>query len=110
MLAYVGSSTSAVGFVISANALGWEHRLLSRLGVDPGRGLFGIGTAIGLVGFGGVAASYALTFIHPRDPQQQTIAILTTTIAGAGLCAIAGLFYTLDSSRNKKAWMSLGKF
>ena len=58
VLAYVGSTASAVGFVLSASALGYQHHLLDRLGVDPGRGRFAAGTTIGVVGFTAVGASY----------------------------------------------------
>jgi hypothetical protein len=110
VLAYVGSSTSAAGFVFSASALAYQHHLLDRLGIDPGKGRFAIGTTIGLVGFAGVGASYFFGLTHYLDPHDQEIAILATSIGGAALCAIAGLLYTIDSSRNMRVWKTLGTF
>jgi hypothetical protein len=109
-LAYAGSTTSAAGFVISATALGVEHRILDRLGVDPGRGPFAVGTTIGILGFTTVGTSYLFGLTHIFEPNNQQVAVLVTTIGGAALCGIAGLFYAIDSSRNKKAWTRLGTF
>jgi len=110
VLAYVGASTSAVGFVLQANGLGWQHRVLDRLGVDPGRGMFAVGTTIGLLGFTSVGASYFFGLTSHLDPHDQQVAVLATSIGGAALCAIAGLFYAIDSSRNKKVWKALATF
>lgn len=109
-LAYVGSSASAAGFVLSATALGYEHHLLDRVGVDPGRGYFGIGTAIGMVGFIGVGASYFFGLTDFFAPNDREIAVLATSIGGAALCGIAGLLFTIDSSRNMKVWKGIGSF
>jgi hypothetical protein len=110
VIAYVGSTTSAAGFILSASALGYEHHLLDRLGVDPGRGRFAIGTAIGVVGFVSVGASYFFGLTPYLDAHDQQVAVLATTIGGATLCAIAGVFYAIDSSRNKSVWNNLGTF
>ena len=110
VLAYVGSSTSAAGFILSASALGYEHHLLDLLDVDPGHGRFAIGTSIGVLGFLGVGASYFFGLTNYLDAHDQEIAILTTSIGGAALCAVAGLFYAFDSSRNKAVWRTLGTF
>src|SRR6478752_5555941 len=64
LMAYLGSSVSAVGFVLSASALGYQHYLLDELHVDPGRGTFAAGTAIGLMGFVSVGASYFFGFTN----------------------------------------------
>jgi hypothetical protein len=110
VLAYVGSSTSAAGFIFSATALGYEHRILDRVGVDPGRGFFAAGTAIGLLGFTAVGASYFFGLTHYLDPHDQQVAVLATSIGGAALCGLAGLIYVFDSSRDKKVWKRLSTF
>ncbi|HXU74616.1 MAG TPA: hypothetical protein VN947_35215 [Polyangia bacterium] len=109
-LAYVGSSASAAGFVLSASALGYEHHLLDRLGVDPGRGTFGVGTAIGVVGFVGTGASYFFGLTDFFGPRDRSIAVLATSIGGAALCGLAGILYTFDSSRNMRVWKGLGSY
>jgi hypothetical protein len=110
VLAYIGSTTSAAGFILSASALGYQHHLLDQLDVDPGHGRFAIGTSIGVLGFLGVGASYFFGLTNYLDAHDQEIAILTTSIGGAALCAVAGLFYAFDSSRNKAAWKTLATF
>jgi hypothetical protein len=107
-MAYAGASASAAGFVMSAAGLGYEHHLLDRMGVDPGRGRFAIGTSIGVLGFTSVGISYFFGFTHYLNPHDREVAILATSIGGAALCAIAGLVYVFDSSRNKAVWKRLG--
>jgi len=110
VLAYVGSSASAVGFVFTATGLGLEHNILDKMGADPGRGIFGVGTTFGIVGFSGVALSYFFGLTNYLNPHDQSIAILTTTIGGAALCGIASILYSIDSSHVKKAWSDLTTF
>jgi hypothetical protein len=110
VLAYVGASASAVGFIFNASALGYEHHLLDQLGVDTGRGLFGVGTAFGLTGFVGIGFSYFFGLTNYLNPHDQGVAILTTAIGGTALCAIASVLYAADSSRVKKAWAELTTF
>jgi hypothetical protein len=109
-LAYAGASASAAGFVLNASGLGYEHHVLNLLGADPGRGMFGAGTALGLVGFASVGASYFFGLTDYLNPHDQGIAILATSLAGTALCAIAGILYAADSSRVKKAWASVSSF
>lgn len=109
-LAYAGASASAAGFVLSAVGLGLEHRLLDDLGADPGRGAFGVGTAFGVVGFVGVGASYFFGLTSHLNPHDQSVAILTTSLSGTALCAIAGILYAVDSSRVKEAWSGVMRF
>jgi hypothetical protein len=110
LLAYLGSSVSALGFIISASALGYEHHLLHELSSDPGRGLFGTGTAFGLIGFVGVGASYFFGLTNYLNPHDQGIAILATSISGTGLCLLGGILYSIDSGRMKRVWDRLGTF
>ncbi len=110
MLAYLGSSLSAVGFVFSAAGLGWQHQLLAEANVDPGRGLFTGGTVLGVLGFASVGASYFFGFTNYLNSHDQGLAILATTLTGAGLCALGSLLYLIDSSRTKKAWERLTTF
>jgi hypothetical protein len=110
LLAYMGSSVSALGFVLTAAGLGYQHALLHEMSADIGRGVFGAGTTIGVMGFASVGLSYmfgATSFLNPHD---QGLAILSASMTGAGLCLISSLLYTIDSSRLKSAWNRLGTF
>ena len=109
-LAYAGASVSAAGFVLSAAGLGWEHRLLDQLGADPGRGAFGVGTAFGVVGFASVGLSYFFGLTDYLNPHDQSVALLTTSLAGTALCAIAGILYSVDSSHLNDAWRGVLTF
>ena len=109
-LAYAGASASAAGFILSAAGLGYEHHLLDVLGADPGRGMFGVGTAFGVVGFVGVGASYFFGLTDYLNPHDQSVALLTTSLMGTALCAIGGLLYAIDSSHVKRAWELVSTF
>jgi hypothetical protein len=104
LLAYMGSSASALGFVFSASGLGYQHAILKELGNDPGRNIFHAGTAFGVFGFASVGAGYFFGLTHYLNPHDQALAILSTTIIGAGLCELGSLLYTIDASRTKKAF------
>jgi len=110
MLAYLGSSLSAVGFVFSAAGLGWQHHLLAEVNADPGRGLFTAGTVLGVLGFTSVGASYFFGLTNYLNSHDQGLAILASTLTGAALCTLGGLLYLIDSSRTKKAWERLTTF
>ena len=109
-LAYAGASVSAAGFILSASGLGYQHRLLDELSADPGRGAFGVGTAFGIVGFANVGLSYFFGLTDYLNPHDQSVAILATSLTGTALCAIAGILYSVDSSRVKKAWEFVSTF
>jgi hypothetical protein len=110
LLAYLGSSVSAFGFVLSAAGLGYQHHLLYEVHADPGRGLFAGGTVLGVLGFTAVGASYFFGFTHYLNSRDQGIAILSSSLTGAALCAIGSLLYLVDSSRTKRAWERLTTF
>lgn len=110
MLAYLGSSVSALGFVFSAAGLGYQHSLLAEVNADPGRGVFTGGTVLGVLGFASVGASYFFGFTNYLNSHDQGLAILASTLTGAGLCALSSLLYLIDSSRTKKAWERLTTF
>ena len=110
LLAYIGSSTSALGFIISAAALGYQHSLLADHGADIGRGVFGVGTTLGVLGNAAVGLGYmfgATNFLNPHD---KGLAVISSSLTGAGLCLLGSLLYTIDSSRMKSAWNRLGTF
>jgi hypothetical protein len=110
LLAYMGASASVLGFVFAASGLGYEHHLLAEADADPGRGIFAGGTALGLLGFVAVGASYFVGFTDYLNAHDQGIAILASSITGTALCAIGGLLYTIDSSRMNRAWQRLSTF
>jgi hypothetical protein len=110
MLAYLGSSVSALGFVFSAAGLGQQHHLLRELGADTHRGLFYGGTVLGMMGWTTVGLGYFFGFTSYLDPHDQGIAILACTVTSAAFSALGGLLYAVDASRTKKAWLKLGTF
>jgi hypothetical protein len=110
LLAYMGSSASALGFVFSASGLGYQHAILKELGNDPGRSVFHAGTAFGVLGFASVGAGYFFGLTHYLNPHDQALAILSTTIIGAGLCELGSLLFTIDASRTKKAFQKYSTF
>lgn len=110
LLAYLGSSTSALGFIISAAALGYQHSLLAEHGADIGRGVFGVGTTFGVLGNAAVGLGYmfgATNFLNPHD---KGMAVISSSLTGAGLCLLGSLLYTIDSARMKSAWNRIGTF
>jgi hypothetical protein len=110
LLAYIGSTTSAFGFVLSASGLGLQHHVLHEMGADINRGVFAGGTALGVLGFMSVGASYFFGLTSYLNPHDQGIAILASSITGMGLCVLGGLLYTIDAGHTKRAWEKLGTF
>src|SRR6185295_545867 len=98
---------SALGFILSSAALGYQHSLLSDLQADPGRGTFAGGTALGVLGFAAVGTSYFFGFTSYLKPHDQGVAILASTITGTVLCAVGSLLYTIDSASMKRVWQRL---
>ncbi|MGZ3426059.1 MAG: hypothetical protein ACXVCV_05380 [Polyangia bacterium] len=109
-LAYAGASVSAAGFAMSAGGLGWQHRILGELGADRGRGMYIGGTVVGLIGLVAVGAGYFFGLTDYLNPHDQSIAVLTTSLAGTALCTTAAGLYATDSSRVKEIWKSLMTF
>lgn len=110
LLAYIGASTSAFGFVLSTSGLGLQHHVLAEVGADIPRGVFAGGATVGLLGFMSVGVSYFFGFTNYLDPHGQGIAILASSITGMALCTLGGLLYTIDAGRMKRAWDKLGTF
>jgi hypothetical protein len=110
LLGYMGSSVSALGFILSASGLGWQHSLLRDVGSDIPRGVFHGGTVLGILGFAGVGVSYAFAFTDALNPHDQGVAILATTVTSAALSALSSLLYMIDAGRTKKAWLRLQTF
>src|SRR5581483_6803547 len=84
LLAYIGSSTSALGFIISAAALGYQHSLLAEHGADVGRGVFGVGTAFGVFGNAAVGLGYMFGATSFLNPHAQGLAVISSSLTGAG--------------------------
>jgi hypothetical protein len=110
VLAYTGASLSSVSFILSAAGLGAQHSVLRDLGIDTDRGRFGAGTALGVIGTLSTGLSYFFGFTGYLNPHDQAIAILTTSISGTALCAIASILYLTDSSRMKRNWKTFTSF
>lgn len=107
MLGYFGASTSALGFILSASGLGYQHHLLAKVDADPGRGIFAAGTTFGLLGFVAVGVSYFIGLTDTLSPRDQALAILGTSITSSFFSLLGSLLYTIDSSRTKRAWSRL---
>jgi hypothetical protein len=110
LLGYMGSTASALGFVLSAAGLGYQHHLLHELEADPGRAMFAAGTTFGVMGFATVGASYFFGFTNYLNPHDQGLAILATTITGTALCLLGGLLYTIDEGRMQRIWRRISTF
>jgi hypothetical protein len=110
LLAYLGSTTSALGFVLSAAGLGYQHHLLWEVQADIDRGVFHGGTVLGVSGFAAVGLSYFFGLTDYLSPHDQGLAILATSITGTGLCLLGSLLYTIDAGRMKRAWERISTF
>jgi hypothetical protein len=110
LLAYLGSTTAAVGFVFSAAALGYEHALLHSVMEDPGRRVFAAGTVFGLLGFVATGTSYFFGLTDSLKPHDQGVAIFASSISGTVLCAIGSLLYTIDSAAMNRVWHRISTF
>jgi hypothetical protein len=107
LLGYLGASTSALGFILSASSLGYQHHLLHKLDADPGRGVFAAGTVFGVLGFVAVGVSYFIGLTDYLGPRDQALAILGTSITSTFFSALGSLLYMIDSQRTKRAWNRL---
>jgi hypothetical protein len=110
LLGYMGSSTSALGFVLGAAGLGYQHSLLRQMNADIDRGVFHGGTALGVFGWAATGLGYFFGLTDYLNPHDQGIAIFASTIIGTGLCTLGTLLYTIDATRTKKAWLKLPTF
>jgi hypothetical protein len=110
LLAYMGATTSALGFVLSTSGLGLQHHVLYEAGRDTGRGIFAGGASLGVLGFLSIGTSYFFGLTNYLDPHGQGIAILASSVTGMALCTLGGLLYTIDAGKMKKAWDRLGTF
>jgi hypothetical protein len=110
VLAYAGSTVSAFGWILEAGALGWEHMILREQGADPGRGVFNAGTTLGVLGFASVGLSYFFGLTSYLNPHDQGVAILSSSLTGAGLCILGGILYAADSAKMKRVWDRITTF
>jgi hypothetical protein len=110
MLAYTGASLSTASFILTASGLGAEHALLRDLGIDTDRARFGAATTLGVFGTVSTGLSYFFGGTGYLNPHDQSVAILTTSITGTALCALASILYLSDSSRIKRNWKTFTQF
>ena len=110
ILSLVSSTSSAVGFGLSAGGLALRHHILRKLDADPGRGLFLSGTVVGLVGIAAIAAGYIVGFANIGNTHDQSIAMLSTSLGGSLFCNVATTMYAKDGSNLQKAWKNLTTF
>lgn len=107
-LAYAGSAATGAGFILSATGLGLQHSALRAINADPGRGLYGVGTAFGILGLAGVGASYlfGLTNYVPNS----SVVGFGCSIASAVVLSVGGLFFFSDATRLGRVYRRLTTF
>jgi hypothetical protein len=110
VLSYVTSTSAAFAFGLSAGGLAIRHHVLRELDADTGRGLFLGGTVVGLVGIAAIAVSYIVGFSNVANAQDQSIAVLSTSLGGSALCNVATAMYAKDATNMQKVWKGLGTF
>jgi hypothetical protein len=106
-LAYAGSSATAAGFILSAAGLGVEHSALAMIGADPGRGLYGAGTAFGILGLLAAGTSYYFAFSNYNNGPEIAFG---TAISAAVLLSVGGIFYVIDNQRVNHIFARLTTF
>jgi hypothetical protein len=110
VLSYVTSTSAAFAFGLSAGGLAIRHHVLRELDADTGRGLFLGGTVVGLVGIAAIAVSYIVGFSNIGNAQDQSIAVLSTSLGGSALCNVATAMYAKDATNMQKVWKNLTTF
>jgi hypothetical protein len=110
LLGYLGASSSALAFILSASGLGYQHHLLAELGADPGRGVFYAGTAFGLLGFVAVGTSYFIGLTDLLSPRDQALGTFGLTLTSTLFSVLAGVLYFADAARTQRAFDGLIRF
>ncbi len=108
-LAYAGASATGAGFIMIATGLGLQHSALALVGQDPGRGMYGAGTALGILGLCGIGTSYFFA-LTKFGGDSSTIAAFSASVAAGTLLTIGSILYLSDSLRIQKAYRRLTTF
>jgi hypothetical protein len=107
-LAYAGSASSGVSVIFGAIGLGMQHSALARVGQDTGRGLYGVGTFLGVLGLGAIGASYYIDAAKPvENPEKVAFAV---SVAATTLLVTGGILYFADERRMYRVYRRLLTF
>lgn len=112
---YAGAGATGLGVILSATGLGLQHSALAKVGADPGRGLYGVGTLFGVLGLLTVGTSYFIglthyVYGHPGEESQRLAVEYGTIAASAILLTVSGILYVSDSARLSRAYKRLTTF
>lgn len=107
-LAYAGSAATGAGFIFGATGLGLQHSALATIGQDPGRGIYAVGTLLGILGLGGIGASYFFGLTNYVD--NSTTIAFGTSIAASVLLTVGGLLCFSDQTRVGAVYRRLTTF
>lgn len=110
-LVYAGAAAQTTSFILGATGLGIQHNALDEAGMPTGRGLFGAGTALNVLGMVGIGAGYLLggaQFIS--DPEQNRAAVVAVSVTGTVLMIAGGVFYFFDARRMNRVVSRLTTF
>lgn len=106
--AYAGSASSGVSVIFGAVGLGLQHSALRQAGNDTGRGLYAVGTLLGLVGLAGVGASYYIDLAKPvENPEKVAFGV---SVAATALLITGGILYFADERRMYHVYRRLMTF
>ena len=106
-LTYGGAGASGLGVIMTATGLGLQHSALRSIGVDPGRGLYAIGTLFAILGLGGVVTTYYLGAAKPDHYEEIS---LGSSIGASVLLGVGGILYFIDHGRMLKVYHRLTTF
>lgn len=107
-LAYAGSASSGVAVIFGAIGLGMQHSALARVGHDTGRGLYGAGTFLGILGLGAMGASYYIDIAKPvENPEKVAFAV---SVVASTLLITGGILYFADERRMYRIYRRLMTF
>ncbi len=110
-LVYGGTGISTACWVLSTVGLGLQHNGLDLAGAPVNRGLYGVGTAFGILGLIGVGLGYFFgATSYFSTPEDALAAKLTTSFGGTALMALGGLFYFIDSQRMARVYKRISTF
>lgn len=106
--AYAGSASSGVSVIFGAIGLGMQHSALRSVGHDTGRGLYGVGTFLGVLGLGAIGASYYIDLAKPvENPEKVAFAV---SVAATTLLITGGILYFADERRMYRVYRRLMTF
>lgn len=107
-LAYAGSASSGVSVIFGAVGLGMQHSALARVSHDTGRGLYAVGTLLGIIGLGAVGASYYIDLAKPvENPEKVAFGV---SVAATALLITGGILYFADERRMYRVYRRLLTF